>query len=140
MSPDRKWSPTEIVSLAESFRFPPLRTIQDAIKEEVIRRRLVHKPWQFAIRKGERSYVTPYQNLTQQIQWNSLMVVIPLWLPGVALVVVAGVPLVLCVRRVRRRRRLGECLECGYNLTHNVSGICPECGGAVRESQSSGAG
>jgi len=30
-------------------------------------------------------------------------------------------------RRVYRRRR-GRCIECGYNLTGNVSGVCPECG------------
>ncbi len=31
------------------------------------------------------------------------------------------------VRRWRRRRR-GLCVGCGYNLTGNVSGVCPECG------------
>jgi len=37
---------------------------------------------------------------------------------------------------IRERRRLGrkkrnECLECGYNLTGNVTGMCPECGTEV---------
>ena len=27
-----------------------------------------------------------------------------------------------------RRRGKGLCLECGYNLTGNVTGVCPECG------------
>ena len=27
-----------------------------------------------------------------------------------------------------RRRRRGRCVGCGYNLTGNVSGTCPECG------------
>ena len=27
-----------------------------------------------------------------------------------------------------RRRRLGQCVRCGYNLTGNRSGVCPECG------------
>jgi hypothetical protein len=27
-----------------------------------------------------------------------------------------------------RRARTGCCLTCGYRLTGNVSGICPECG------------
>lgn len=31
------------------------------------------------------------------------------------------------LRRWNRRRR-GLCLRCGYNLTGNASGICPECG------------
>ena len=28
----------------------------------------------------------------------------------------------------RRRRRLGLCLNCTYDLTGNESGVCPECG------------
>lgn len=31
------------------------------------------------------------------------------------------------LRRWRRRRR-GRCVKCGYDLTGNVSGVCPECG------------
>ncbi len=31
----------------------------------------------------------------------------------------------------RRRIRLGLCLACGYNLTGNVSGVCPECGDRI---------
>ena len=30
--------------------------------------------------------------------------------------------------RLRRRRSLGLCIDCGYNLTGNISGVCPECG------------
>lgn len=34
---------------------------------------------------------------------------------------------------VRRRLRLrrGLCIKCGYDLTGNVSGACPECGKAI---------
>lgn len=32
-----------------------------------------------------------------------------------------------CLRR-RVRRRRGLCMECGYNLAGNITGICPECG------------
>jgi hypothetical protein len=33
---------------------------------------------------------------------------------------------------VRRRRcKRGMCLACGYDLAHNVSGVCPECGARV---------
>lgn len=31
----------------------------------------------------------------------------------------------------RRRSRANLCVECGYNLTSNTSGICPECGTKV---------
>ncbi len=34
------------------------------------------------------------------------------------------------VRRWRRRKR-NLCVHCGYNLTGNTSGVCPECGTAV---------
>jgi len=30
-----------------------------------------------------------------------------------------------------RRRKSGKCVSCGYDLTGNVSGVCPECGTAV---------
>ena len=32
------------------------------------------------------------------------------------------------VLRPWRRRRKGLCLNCGYDLRGNVSGVCPECG------------
>jgi hypothetical protein len=34
------------------------------------------------------------------------------------------------IRRWHRRRR-GSCVACGYNLTGNVSGVCPECGAEI---------
>ena len=34
-------------------------------------------------------------------------------------------------RRRSARKRRNECLECGYNLTGNVSGLCPGCGTAL---------
>ena len=36
----------------------------------------------------------------------------------------------LLIRFVRRRRfdRVGHCRQCGYDLTGNISGRCPECG------------
>jgi hypothetical protein len=49
--------------------------------------------------------------------------------------VVSAIPLVVLgfVRFRRRvRNRLGGCVKCGYDLTGNVSGICPECGTPCR--------
>ena len=57
-------------------------------------------------------------------------VVIPLWLPsGVALIL----PVISLRRQViaRKRRRSLSCVACGYSLTGNTSGICPECGTAI---------
>ncbi len=55
-------------------------------------------------------------------------IVFPLWAPALLL---AAVSLFLLLRMPVRKyyRRLGNrCLACGYNLTGNTSGTCPECG------------
>ena len=36
--------------------------------------------------------------------------------------------------RRREQRMKGRCRQCGYNLTGNVSGICPECGRPIEAS------
>ncbi len=39
-------------------------------------------------------------------------------------------------RRLRRwRMRHSLCTECGYDLTANVSGVCPECGTAITKAE-----
>jgi hypothetical protein len=59
-------------------------------------------------------------------------VVLPVWL---VLALVAVYPVsVLGVRPFLRwkRKRHGRCPCCGYDLTGNVSGACPECGTEVK--------
>jgi hypothetical protein len=51
-------------------------------------------------------------------------VVAPLWM----LFLIAALPTAFLWWLDRRRIPLGHCQKCGYNLTGNVSGICPECG------------
>ena len=55
------------------------------------------------------------------------------WLPYWLLAAAAAAPPALWLRgagrhRRRERRRLNRCVHCGYDLTGNVSGVCPECG------------
>jgi hypothetical protein len=45
----------------------------------------------------------------------------------------------LLMFRIRRRPPAGQC-ECGYNLTGNVSGRCPECGTPVPQASGGAAG
>ena len=52
------------------------------------------------------------------------IVYIPLWLPFV----LVAIPTAILWWRDRRRIPLGHCQHCGYDLTGNVSGVCPECG------------
>jgi len=33
------------------------------------------------------------------------------------------------------RRQLGLCVRCGYDLTGNVSGVCPECGTPIEPTE-----
>ena len=60
--------------------------------------------------------------------WSAAYV--PLWLPFL----VAGVPsLILWWRDLRVPP--GHCPNCGYDLTGNVSGVCPECGTSVPDAR-----
>ncbi len=51
---------------------------------------------------------------------------VPMWLP----LLVVAVPTVILWRRSRPTPPC-HCSTCGYNLTGNASGVCPECGTEV---------
>jgi hypothetical protein len=65
---------------------------------------------------------------------------VPLW----CIIVPIAIPTSLAWRRdlrialVRRRRMKGLCVACGYNLTGNTSGRCPECGATSGSSSAGG--
>ena len=50
----------------------------------------------------------------------------PIWVP----LAVIGVPTILAWRRDRPFPP-GHCQRCGYDLTGNTSGVCPECGVSI---------
>jgi hypothetical protein len=60
------------------------------------------------------------------------LLVLPIWLLTLMFSVVPVWWLVLW-RRARAVRLQGHCAACGYNLTGNISGVCPECGRGVQE-------
>ena len=62
--------------------------------------------------------------------------VIRLWF----LFLLCTIPTAVLWWRGRRQRREGHCAKCGYNLTGNVSGVCPECGTAIDADAKAGAG
>ncbi len=64
--------------------------------------------------------------LADMLQQFTPAVIIPHWI----LFAIAVVPTVYLRWRYRRPPR-GHCQSCGYDLTGNVSGRCPECGSAV---------
>ncbi len=53
---------------------------------------------------------------------------VPLWLPVLLAIVVA---VAMWFRHPPRGGPAPHCARCGYNLTGNVTGRCPECGAAV---------
>lgn len=61
------------------------------------------------------------------------------WLLSIAVALLACYAIIWLVRRrIARnlrleltRRGLPTCLGCGYDLTGNVSGVCPECGKSI---------
>ena len=54
------------------------------------------------------------------------MIVCPIWI----ILIIIALPTAYLFYRDRRYPR-GHCQGCGYDLTGNVSGVCPECGRAV---------
>ena len=88
---------------------------------------------------GWRQYVPPYsdEHRAGGFWWETglapgrgqryVALVVPCW----SLAAASLAPVAWAVRvhlRRRRRARSGQCRACGYNLTGNVSGVCPECG------------
>jgi hypothetical protein len=63
------------------------------------------------------TYPTSQEDAMVNLIWT-------LWL----LLLVIGLPTAFIYWRARKRIPPGHCRACGYNLTGNVSGVCPECG------------
>ncbi len=69
-----------------------------------------------------------HADLVPVSRWDHLTV--PIWLVAGITGAFPMIWLAFALRR-RRRRRQNCCMACGYDLTGNVSGICPECGRTV---------
>jgi hypothetical protein len=63
------------------------------------------------------------------VMWN---LVVPHWsaMLAAAALPLARAPAACAALRRRRRTAGGRCPRCGYDLTGNISGVCPECGTA----------
>jgi hypothetical protein len=60
-------------------------------------------------------------------------VAIPIW----AIFLISALPPAVWIYLFHRRKRqiLGLCVKCGYLLTGNISGVCPECGAQIKAEQ-----
>ena len=84
-------------------------------------------PWPALLRKAivPAVHYGPYRDPQRPAGVMHLHARLPLWIPAVLCLLLA--PL---VRRMQRRSRPGRC-ACGYDLSGNLSGVCPECGRRV---------
>ena len=78
---------------------------------------------------GQRSYYISYSG-----QIHSRGVAAPYW---IIVLLTAILPALWFRDHLARRRRLrtGLCRSCGYDLTGNTSGVCPECGEVIKPEQ-----
>ena len=96
---------------------------------------LEHEPGYSTWDPFERGWTFYRQSKTARISWSFHLfrfgtdwaLMIPLWIPF-ALFAIPTLLLWWCDRRLPT----DHCNQCGYNLTGNVTGICPECGCVIR--------
>ncbi len=67
-----------------------------------------------------------------EAQRQTLKLTLGLWILAILFSGYPVLSLICGPRRRHMRRRKGLCAGCGYSLTGNVSGVCPECGNRVR--------
>ena len=70
-------------------------------------------------------------NLERVYSNDGVKVGLPYWLL-IGLFAILPCRRIVIHRRERQLAMLGRCASCGYDLTANVSGICPECGTPVQ--------
>ena len=89
--------------------------------------------WHGDVRKWMRYTLPPYGNAFMHTFWR-----FPIWIIATAFAVLPGFhhyrnwSVTRKHRTARIAARRGECI-CGYDLTGNASGVCPECGLAVSD-------
>ncbi len=69
---------------------------------------------------------------TRKVSYRLSFLCCPIWIPLIVLPVYPALVIIRGPYRRHRRHKKGLCLKCGYNLTGNVSGVCPECGRPIR--------
>lgn len=82
--------------------------------------------WHFDFHRGTDRFHSPVDRI-----W----VEFPLWIPAILFAAYPTIALIRGPLRRRRWRRKGLCVKCGYDLTGNESGVCPECGESTFEAK-----
>lgn len=80
---------------------------------------------------GDFGYTTFGGRPPYELFYGATILMLPLGLVLAALSVLPTAWAYGVIQRRRRRMRPGHCPSCSYDLTGNVSGVCPECGAKV---------
>jgi hypothetical protein len=81
---------------------------------------------------GRAGFQWVRRDSTAPTYWSTQRsVVVPYWLPSLFAAIAPALWIRARLVKVGRKRH-GLCLGCGYDLTGNASGTCPECGTLVR--------
>ena len=84
--------------------------------------------WEWSASAGEPSLFLWFRSMEYDQNWygvlHSYKLSIPLWVPLLAVCVPTG----WLFWSDHKRKKPGHCPSCGYSLTGNTSGTCPECG------------
>jgi hypothetical protein len=76
-------------------------------------------------------YLEKYEPGDPALMEAKFSLALPYWVPFLFFAILPGARWFLWRRTRRCRLAIGKCKKCGYNLTGNISGICPECGTAI---------
>lgn len=131
------WRSSHKSPAAHRFDVTPNKSLRVYIRDGVFGLRLLTMPKTSATKSEFHSTLAydaiPNGNsflLSSRMQgvYRVTWVVFPFWLTSTLLTATGTLPIVRGPCRQRWRRWKGSCLECGYDLTGNRSGRCPECG------------
>jgi hypothetical protein len=92
-----------------------------------------HAPLARDARPGKRNLLLSSK---KEGPYRRTWLVFPLWLPTSVCMTLCCLPVIRGPVREWHRKRNGLCLYCGYNLTGNQSGRCPECGMRITRARS----
>ena len=86
----------------------------------------VRQEWGLTLLRGSLGALS--LRVASNARWRWWAASVPVWLVVALLFVYPAVAFLRGPVRRRRRLRHNQCLECGYSLTGNMTGRCPECG------------
>jgi hypothetical protein len=130
-------TPIQIIWPSKTWGIMPVSSLESRF----FKWRKFNTTWLLPLDPEARSYVRPNGSINWGEGPNLALspmhyqkLVLSAWIPGLPILLLCSYPIfALCIGilRVFYERRHGGCQNCGYNLTGNTSGVCPECGAYI---------